>query len=50
VRFAVNRRCDLLHLRFSVRHGIATVYTKHAISGCDLLCDIVLRFAVRFGA
>jgi hypothetical protein len=27
VRFAANRRCDLLYLRFGVAYGIATVYT-----------------------
>jgi hypothetical protein len=27
VRFAANRRCDLLYLRFGVAFGIATVYT-----------------------
>jgi hypothetical protein len=27
VRFTVNRRCDLVYLRFGVAHGIATVYT-----------------------
>jgi hypothetical protein len=37
VRFAVNRRCDLLHLRLGVRHGIATVYTYHAIC-CVIWC------------
>jgi hypothetical protein len=26
-RFAANRRCDLVYLRFGVAHGIATVYT-----------------------
>jgi hypothetical protein len=31
VRFAAYRRCDLLYLRFGVQHGIATVYTYHAI-------------------
>jgi hypothetical protein len=37
VRFAVNRRCDLLHLRFGVRRRIATVYTYHAIC-CAIWC------------
>jgi hypothetical protein len=27
VRFTVNRRCNLVYLRFGVAHGIATVYT-----------------------
>jgi hypothetical protein len=27
VRFTVNRRCDLVYLRFGVAHGIATDYT-----------------------
>jgi ankyrin repeat-rich membrane spanning protein len=27
VRFAANRRCDLVYLRCGVAHGIATVYT-----------------------
>jgi hypothetical protein len=47
VRFAVNRRCDLLYLRFAVRHEIATVYTNHGIS-CAICCAIcrVMSYAI----
>jgi hypothetical protein len=46
----------LVYLRIGVAHGIATVYTKHAIWCCDLLCDLVrdteshTKSHLRFGA
>jgi hypothetical protein len=50
VRFAVNRRCDLLYLRFGVAPGIARTSMRYgvAIWCCDLLYDLLYNLVRDF--